>query len=242
MVIIYTDKEIFGFDVGSRAANIATLIALILVIIWLALSTAYCITRGSPPPRYTHHTLTNNSERSNSSGRGNNNNNKGRGSSGGPDKSRRLKFEDWGEMDSSTNSVTPMHPTSDSDSEAGSIEIGNRVLSNTIDGQVISSPYYAQYHQQQQQSLPPPPTQQYQQPIPPVLPKPPSDIKQQPTFTTAPPPPPVSSDFSQVVYNPTLFQQPPPQQPGQQQQQSGFGESFPTSPQGFTNPNETKST
>lgn len=40
-----SDKEIFGFDVGSRTANIFTLVVLIGAIIWLGLSIAYCITR-----------------------------------------------------------------------------------------------------------------------------------------------------------------------------------------------------
>ena len=40
-----TDQQIFGFDVGSRTANIFTLVVLIGAIIWLGLSIAYCITR-----------------------------------------------------------------------------------------------------------------------------------------------------------------------------------------------------
>ena len=45
---VLTEEEIFGFDVGSRAANVITLIALILLMVWLALSTAYCLTRRKP--------------------------------------------------------------------------------------------------------------------------------------------------------------------------------------------------
>lgn len=205
MVIIYTDKEIFGFDVGSRAANIATLIALILVIIWLALSTAYCITRGSPPARYTHHNVPSGSvDRTQQSrdGRG-----PGRNAGGGAgDKSRRQRFEEyWGEMDSSTNSITPMHPTSDSESDSGSIEISDRILTNQVDGQVLSSPHHASLYQPSLAPLPPPPQPSqptYQAPVAPILPKPPSDTKT--TTQTAdlislsapssssPPPPPIS--------------------------------------------------
>jgi hypothetical protein len=82
---VYTDKAIFGFDVGSRAANIAVLISLVAVIVWLAMSTAFCITR-----RYNDPTI------------------------GGakkqpivPKKNRKQKFEEyWGDMDDSTNSMT----------------------------------------------------------------------------------------------------------------------------------------
>jgi hypothetical protein len=213
MVIVYTDKEIFGFDVGSRAANIATLIALILVIIWLALSTAYCITRGSPPPRFNHHNVPSSSvdrtRQSRDGGRG-----PGRGGGGGNDKSRRQKFEEyWGEMDSSTNSITPMHPTSDSESDCGSIEISDRVFSNQVDGQVLSSPFHASLYQQHSNisTLPPapaPPQSTFQtNPIlPPVLPKPPSakpppsssqnitsDLLSLPETTTTATAPPLSS-------------------------------------------------
>jgi len=84
--IILSDKEIFGFDVGSRAANIMTLVAMVLVIIWLALSTAYCITRGYNNPRY--------------------------GRARPPSRrSRREQLEQyWSEVDESTSSVTPMNP------------------------------------------------------------------------------------------------------------------------------------
>jgi hypothetical protein len=42
---VITDRMIFGFDVGSTSANVFTLILLIIVILWLGLSIAYCITR-----------------------------------------------------------------------------------------------------------------------------------------------------------------------------------------------------
>lgn len=228
MVIVYTDKEIFGFDVGSRAANIATLIALILVIIWLALSTAYCITRGSPPPRFNHHNVPSGSvdrTRQNRDGRG-----PGRGSGGGNDKSRRQKFEEyWGEMDSSTNSVTPMHPTSDAESDCGSIEISDRVFSNQVDGQVLSSPFHSSLYQQQSVStLPPAPQPSYQAaPVPPVLPKPPSDLKPPSSQTsdllslpeTSPSSPPPLPTLS--LHPPPSSSAPPP---------AGTGGTFVTSP------------
>ena len=87
VVISYTDKEIFGFDVGSRTGNLVTLIALVMVIIWLAVSTAFCITRQGSDPRLQK-------KKKNSK------------------KSRRQKFEEyWGEMDESTNSTTAFNPS-----------------------------------------------------------------------------------------------------------------------------------
>lgn len=102
VVITYSDKEIFGFDVGSRTGNLVTLTALVMVIIWLAVSTAFCITRQGNDPR-----LHSNKKKKN------------------PKKSRRQKFEEyWGEMDESTNSTTGFNP-----SDGGNLNISGSTFS-----------------------------------------------------------------------------------------------------------------
>jgi hypothetical protein len=107
IVITYTDKEIFGFDVGSRTGNLVTLTALVLVVIWLAVSTAFCITRKGTDPRL-------NKKKKN------------------PKKSRRQKFEEyWGEMDESTNSTTAFNP-SDHDSSSQTFESPPPVISAPV--------------------------------------------------------------------------------------------------------------
>lgn len=76
---VITDKQIFGYDVGSTVGNIAVLVSLVLVIIWLGLSLAYCMSRGDPVPLH-----------------------KGRAK-----KSRRQKFEEyWGDIEDSAHSTT----------------------------------------------------------------------------------------------------------------------------------------
>jgi hypothetical protein len=74
---------VFGFDVGSTFANITMLVALILVILWLGLSIAYCISRKVPEE----------------------------GKKNRSKKSRRQKFEEyWGDVDdSSTHSTSALN-------------------------------------------------------------------------------------------------------------------------------------
>lgn len=124
--IILTDKEIFGFDVGSRAANIMTLIAMVLVIIWLALSTAYCITRGYNNPRAHGRAMT-----GTGGGRG--------GPGGGNSKSRRQKFEEyWGEMDESTSSVTSLRPSENAPKGASEEDVESKT--QHVEGEVLQRP------------------------------------------------------------------------------------------------------
>jgi len=81
-----TDEEIFGFDVGSRAANVITLISLILLMVWLALSIAYCLTRKKP---YKDQLAAR--------------------------KARQQKFEEyWGEVDDTAHSATAFNVIGDS--------------------------------------------------------------------------------------------------------------------------------
>eukprot|EP00607_Mallomonas_marina_P007290 CAMPEP_0182418074 /NCGR_PEP_ID=MMETSP1167-20130531/2532_1 /TAXON_ID=2988 /ORGANISM="Mallomonas Sp, Strain CCMP3275" /LENGTH=338 /DNA_ID=CAMNT_0024592057 /DNA_START=1 /DNA_END=1017 /DNA_ORIENTATION=- len=88
LVKILTEEQIFGFDVGSRAANIITLIALLLLMIWLALSTAYCLTR-----------------------------NKAKDERKVARKTRQQKFEEyWGEVDDTAHSSTAFNIMLDGDS------------------------------------------------------------------------------------------------------------------------------
>lgn len=79
-----TDQMIFGYDVGSTVGNVVVLICLILVILWLGLSMAYCISRGDPKTE----------------------------ARGRSKKSRRQKFEEyWGDVDESAHSTTGLNPS-----------------------------------------------------------------------------------------------------------------------------------
>jgi preprotein translocase subunit SecG len=74
---------IFGFDVGSRFGNIMLLLTLLLVIVWLGVSIAYCVAKTSVEPR----------------------------ARAKPRKSRRQKFEEyWGDMDESARSTDAFNP------------------------------------------------------------------------------------------------------------------------------------
>lgn len=105
-----------------------TLIALVLVVIWLALSTAYCITRGYNNPRQHGRA---------SQGRGGG----GRGAGSTPgSKSRRQKFEEyWGEIDDSTNSVTSLRPGDNAPTGVSEYDVENRSPLRA-DGEVLQRP------------------------------------------------------------------------------------------------------
>jgi hypothetical protein len=79
---VVTDRTIFGFDVGSTGGNIASLVLLILCILGLGLSMAYCISRGD---QKTAHIVR-------------------------AKKSRRQKFEEyWGDVDDSAHSTAALN-------------------------------------------------------------------------------------------------------------------------------------
>jgi hypothetical protein len=172
--IILTDKEIFGFDVGSRAANIMTLIAMVLVIIWLALSTAYCITRGYNNPR-----LHGRAPQSRTGGGG------GGGNGGAPgSKSRRQKFEEyWGEIDDSTNSVTSLRPSENAPTGVGEYDVENRSGTMRAEGEVLQRPPAATATNPMQATAAPVPVPKVASP---VL----QESSESESFATFPPPPP----------------------------------------------------
>jgi len=86
VTVVLSEEQIFGFDVGSRAANVITLVALILLMVWLALSTAYCLTRRKPGNEKKI-----------------------------VRKSRQQKFEEyWGEIDDTAHSSTALNVIGDS--------------------------------------------------------------------------------------------------------------------------------
>lgn len=73
---------IFGYDVGSTTGNIVVLVILILTILWLGLSMAYCISRKEQEI----------------------------GIKGRARKSRRQKFEEyWGDIEDSAHSTTGLY-------------------------------------------------------------------------------------------------------------------------------------
>lgn len=88
-----TDEMIFGFDVGSRFGNIMLLLTLLLVIVWLGVSIAYCVAKTSVEPR----------------------------ARAKPRKSRRQKFEEyWGDMDESARSTDAFNPLGRDEETGGS--------------------------------------------------------------------------------------------------------------------------